>query len=94
MSTSNANKECLATLKPAHVRIVRCGAAAVFVIPVCLVPALGARRLFTAQCGLDRVVIWAAKDINQTSRSLISDRFYTRESGFYMLEQQKCRNYG
>jgi hypothetical protein len=39
-------------------------------------------------------VLLLANDINETSRVLISDRFYTRTIAFQMLQQQKCRSFG
>jgi hypothetical protein len=38
-------------------------------------------------------VLRLANDINETSRVLISGRFYTPAPTFYMLQQQKCRNF-
>jgi hypothetical protein len=97
VSTSNANKEILATPKPGRARSRHgdavLGRAAAFRGPCCL----SGRGLLG--CGVRDADCWtyvvlAAKDINQTSRSLISGRFYTRANPFQMLQQQKCRNFG
>ncbi|WP_156116763.1 hypothetical protein [Massilia sp. 9096] len=43
---------------------------------------------------LDGTLLLLASDVNQSSRVLMSGRFYTCTIAFQMLQQQKCSGFG